>query len=143
MAHTHSNILVHAIFSTKERKPLLDQDLRPSMHAYLGGIVREIGGVAIRVNGTADHVHLLIRVPPIVAIADMIRDVKASSSKWAGRFNWQTGYGAFSVSESAAASVVRYIEQQEAHHHKMTFQEEYLAFLKRHKVDYDPRHIWD
>ena len=143
MAHTHSNILVHAIFSTKDRRPLLDKDLKPSMHAYLGGIVREIGGVAIRINGTADHVHMLLRVPPVVAIADMIRDVKASSSKWADRFAWQTGYGAFSVSESAAQRVIRYIEEQEQHHRKMTFQEEYLSFLKRHKIDYDPRYIWD
>lgn len=143
MAHTHSNILIHAIFSTKDRKPLLDRDLKPRMHAYLGGIVREIGGIAIRINGTADHVHMLVRVPPVVAVADMIRDVKASSSKWAGRFAWQTGYGAFSVSESAAQRVIRYIEGQEDHHREVTFQEEYIAFLKRHKVDYDPRFVWD
>jgi REP element-mobilizing transposase RayT len=92
MVHTHSNILIHAIFSTKERRPLLDNELKPRMHAYLGGIVSEIGGVAIRINGTRDHVHMLMRVPPIIAIADMIRDVKASSSKWAGKFAWQTGY---------------------------------------------------
>lgn len=143
MAHTHSNVLVHAIFSTKDRKPSLDRDLRPRMHAYLGGIVREIGGVAIRVNGTTDHIHMLLRVPPIIAVADMIRDVKSSSSKWAGRFAWQTGYGAFSVSESSASRVIRYIDEQESHHKKVSFQEEYLAFLKRHRVDYDPRFVWD
>jgi putative transposase len=143
MAHTHSNILVHAIFSTKERRPLLNKGLKPRMHAYLGGVVREIGGVAIRINGTNDHVHMLMRVPPVIAIADLIRDVKASSSKWAGKFAWQTGYGAFSVGESAAQRVMRYIEEQEHHHRKMTFQEEYLSFLKRHKIDYDPRFIWD
>lgn len=143
MAHTHSNILIHAIFSTKERRPLLNDELRPRMHAYLGGIVREIGGVAIRVNGTANHVHMLLRVPPAIAVADLVRDVKASSSKWAGKFAWQTGYGAFSVSESVAASVLKYIEMQEAHHRNMTFQAEYLRFLKRHRVEYDPRFVWD
>jgi putative transposase len=148
MAHTAANVIVHLIFSTKGRRPLITSDLRPNLFAYLGGIVREMQAVALIINGTADHVHLLVRIRPAQSPAEVVRIVKANSSRWAHEkgnktFAWQTGYGAFSVSESKVAAVSRYIATQEEHHRKHSFQEEYVAFLKKNKVAYDERYIWD
>jgi REP element-mobilizing transposase RayT len=114
---------------------------------YLGGIVREMHGTALIINGTADHVHMLVRIRPVQAAAEIARIVKANSSrwvkeKWKVRFAWQTGYGAFSVSESSVPAVSRYIAMQEEHHKKRTFQEEYVAFLKKNTIDYDERYVW-
>ena len=107
MSHTASNLLVHLIFSTKERKPVISTDIKEDLCAYLGGIVREMGGVALIVNGTADHVHMLVRIPTGHSIAEVARVVKANSSRWVHErrpehkdFRWQTGYDAFSVSAS-------------------------------------------
>jgi len=147
MAHTESNILLHVIFGTKNRGPLITAEIGAGLFAYLGGIVREIGGRALIVNGTADHVHMLIRIRPAQSPAEIMRIVKANSSRWIReknrrRFAWQAGYGVFSVSESNVAEVSRYIARQEEHHKKCTFQEEYVAFLKRNNVAYDERYIW-
>ncbi len=148
MAQTVTNLLTHIIFSTKDRMPLVFPEFRPNLHAYLGGIIRELGGRARMINGTADHVHVLAGLPPTLAIAEVLRVVKTNSSRWVReektrRFGWQAGYGAFSVSESKAAEVIRYIANQEQHHRKRTFQEEFLAFLKEHNIDYDERYIWE
>ena len=149
MAHTFSNLLYHVVFGTKDREPSIDGELRSDLHAYLGGIIREIHGIAIMVNGTVDHVHALLKLPPTMAIADAIRIVKTNSSKWAHekhdrtRFAWQSGYSAFSVSESGAQRVRTYIAQQEEHHRRKTFAEEYLEFLKKHRVAYDPRYVFE
>jgi REP-associated tyrosine transposase len=117
MANTFTNLLYHVVFSTKGREALIRDDWRNKLHAYMSGIVRQERGTPLRAGGTADHVHLLIRLPASVAVADMLRLVKANSSKWAnetgvaiGTFAWQTGYAAFSVSESQVAVVDRYIE---------------------------------
>jgi putative transposase len=147
MAQTFTNLLTHIVFSTKDRVPLILPEFRPHLHAYLGGIVRELGGCARMINGTADHVHILAGLPPTLAIADALRVVKANSSRRVGlektrHFGWQAGYGAFSVSESKATEVIRYIANQEQHHRKRTFQEEFLAFLKKHNIEYDERYIW-
>jgi putative transposase len=128
--------------------PLIVSTLRADLHAYMGGIVRLLEGTALAIDGTVDHVHLLIILPPAVAIADAVRVVKANSSKWVPEkrnrpFNWQTGYAAFSVSQSNVGEVVRYIAEQEAHHRRRAFQEELVAFLKRHGVAYDERYIWE
>ena len=116
----------------------------------MGGIVRELGGVPLMVNGTEDHVHLLVVLPQTVAVADALRILKANSSKWVHerwprrrRFQWQTGYGAFTVSESRRNAVQRYIAGQAEHHRKPTFQEEFVALLKKHRVQYDPQSLWD
>ncbi len=148
MPHTLTNLVMHAIFSTKERMPLIDADLKPHLHAYLGGIVRELGGVALTINGVADHVHMLVILPPVVAVADALRVIKSNSSKWVRdtrgkKFNWQGGYAAFSVSESNVAAVSRYIARQEEHHRRVTFKDEFAAFLRKHRVEYDERFIWD
>ncbi len=148
MSHTSGNILLHMIFSTHGRRPLIKSDLRADLFAYLGGIIREMDGTALIVNGTADHVHMLVRIRPAQSCAQIARVVKANSSrwvheKWNTKFAWQTGYGVFSVSESNVAAVTKYIAEQEEHHQKHSFQEEFVAFLKKNNVAYDERYIWD
>jgi REP element-mobilizing transposase RayT len=119
MPHTTTNLLVHFIFSTKQRCALIKPDFEKDLHAYLGGIIRQIGGTALCVNGTGDHIHLLVRMPADHSVAEMARLIKTNSSKWVhGRwpehrgFAWQTGYGAFTVSESSADAVRDYISDQ-------------------------------
>jgi len=148
MSHTYTNLLTHVIFSTKDRAPLIAAPLHDDLLAYLGGIVRELGGSLRAANARPDHVHLLCSLPPTVAVADAMRVVKTNSSRWVHRdrriagFDWQTGYGAFSVSHSLAPAVVRYIGDQEKHHRRVTFQEESIAFLKKNGIAYDERYIW-
>ena len=150
MAHTFTNLLYHIVFSTKNRQLLIDDDIKEDLFAYLGGTVRGINGDALIVNGTADHVHLLVVLPQTIAVADALRDIKANSSrwvheKWANResFGWQTGYGAFTVSESRREAVKRYIANQEEHHRTISFQEEFIGLLKKHRIPYDPRFVLD
>jgi putative transposase len=148
MSHTFGNILLHFIFSTQGRRPLIKQDLRADLFAYLGGIIREMDGTALIINGTTDHVHMLVRLRPVHSAAGIARTVKANSSRWVHEkwelnFAWQTGYGVFSVSESNVAAVTKYIAGQEEHHRKHSFQEEFVAFLKKNHVAYDERYIWD
>ena len=146
MGHSLASVHVHFIFSTKNRIAYLRDDLQADMFAYLGGIVRELGGKAVVVGGMPDHVHLLVRMPTGVSISDFMRVVKANSSKWAKQkerdFAWQTGFAAFSVSMSVLPEVTRYIREQEKHHRKMTFQQELVALLKKHNIAYDERYIW-
>lgn len=147
MAQTFASLLTHVIFSTKNREAVIAREFQAELWAYLGGIVRNLDGKALAINGTADHVHLLVSLPPTVCVADAIRVVKANSSKWAhekfqASFAWQNGYGAFSVSLSAASEVIEYIRRQEEHHRRMTFQQELVAILKEHQIEYDERYIW-
>lgn len=149
MSHTATNLLVHVIFSTKDRVPLVTAEIESDLHAYLGGIIRELGSVALSINGTADHVHLLLRLPANQCVSDIARLIKTNSSRWVHerwpehrRFAWQTGYGAFSVSESSAASVRDYISNQREHHKKRSFQEEFLSFLRKNKITVDERYLW-
>jgi REP element-mobilizing transposase RayT len=147
MSHTYTNLLTHVIFSTKEREPLISAALHDDLLAYLGGIVRELGGTLRAANARPDHVHLLCSLPPTVATADALRVVKTNSSRWVHRsrhcpgFDWQTGYGAFSVSQSLAPAVVLYIHDQEKHHRRVTL-EESVAFLRKNGIAYDERYIW-
>jgi putative transposase len=147
MSHTSGNILLHLIFSTQGRRALIKPEFRDDLFAYLGGIIREMHGTALIINGTADHVHMLLRVRPVHSPAEIARVVKTNSSrwvreKWSPKFAWQTGYGVFSVSESNVAGVTEYIAAQEEHHKKHSFQEEFVAFLKKNNVAYDERYIW-
>jgi len=147
LSHTSGNILLHLIFSTQGRRPLIKPDFRDDLFAYLGGIIREMQGTALIINGTADHVHMLVRVRPVHSPAEIARVVKTNSSrwvreKWSREFVWQTGYGVFSVSESNAAAVAKYIASQEEHHKKHSFQEEFVTFLKKNNVAYDEKYIW-
>ena len=148
LSHTSGNILLHLIFSTQGRRPTIKPEFRNDLFAYLGGIVREMQASALIINGTADHVHMLLRIRPAQSAAEIVRVVKANSSKWVRAkwsldFAWQTGYGVFSVSESNVTAVKKYIAGQEEHHKKHSFQEEFLAFLKKNHVEYDERYIWD
>ena|SRR5215216_5354102 len=149
MAHTYTNLLAHVIFSTKARAPLIDPELKPQLFPYMIGIIRELGGRTLAINGLTDHIHLLMALPPAVSVADAMRVLKTNSSRWVHEkwparrtFGWQAGYGAFSVSQSSAGEVIRYIKEQEAHHKRLTFQEEFVAFLKKHGIEYDERYIW-
>ncbi len=148
MAHTYTNLLTHVIFSTKDREPLITRTLRDDLLAYIGGILRELGGALRAANARPDHIHLLCSLPPTLTIADALRVVKTNSSRWVHRtrnnrgFEWQTGYGAFSVSHSLAPAVARYIRDQEKHHRKMTFQQEFTAFVRKNGITCDERYLW-
>ena len=148
MPQTLTNLLIHVVFSTKGREPLITPELLPRLHRQLGALIRNDGSVALGIGGTEDHVHVLLRLPPKIALSDLLRNVKALSSRWAretsGRaFAWQAGYGAFSVSESVAPEVLRYIADQREHHRTVSFQDEFRAFLRRHNMEFDERYVWD
>jgi REP element-mobilizing transposase RayT len=150
MSHTYANLLAHVVFSTRSRAALIGAELEPHLHAYLGGIVRELDACAMEIGGTCDHVHILMRVPAAAALSDILRVLKTNSSRWVHEpwperraFAWQAGYGAFSVSQSQVAEVRGYIRGQPEHHRHMTFQEEFITFLRKHGIDYDERYVWD
>jgi len=146
MPRSYASLLIHIIFSTKGRTPSLADAFADRLFAYMGGIVKGMGGVPILINGPADHVHLLVSMPAKVAVAELVRVVKANSSKWAHgeqfQFEWQSGYGAFSVSNSKQREVRDYIASQQEHHRHVSFQEEYLALLTRHGVNFDERDVF-
>ena len=150
MPSTYANLLYHIVFSTKGRKPLIADDLREELYRYIGGIIRAEGGIQLEIGGISDHVHILSKLKPADSVSQMLNRIKANSSKWVNengklgvRFTWQEGYAAFSVSESRVPDVVQYIRNQEEHHRKHSFQEELVALLKRHRIEYDPRYLWD
>jgi REP element-mobilizing transposase RayT len=150
MPSTHHGLLIHVVFSTKNRFKLLNASWRDELYANIGGIVREHKCVLLKAGGIEDHIHLLLKVHPSCAIADTVKLVKGNSSRWINannkveaKFSWQRGYGAFSVSESQSEIVKRYIENQEAHHQKQTFEDEYFAIIKKHKITFDPKFVFD
>jgi putative transposase len=127
---------------------MMHESWRPRMHSFLGGCVRTTGSVALEVGGTADHVHLLVSLKATQNVADLLKEIKQTSSHWVheelgkAKFSWQEGYGAFTVSPSQIEVVRDYIANQETHHHKQSYQEEYLEFLKESGIDFDPRYLW-
>src|SRR5262249_22149683 len=136
--------LVHLIYSTKHRTPCLHAEIRPALYAYQAGILQNWDSPALLIGGVADHVHVLFSLSKNHALAKVVEEVKRGSSKWIKTqgpefhdFHWQNGYGAFSVSPSNADAVKAYVEKQDEHHRKMTFQEEFREFLKRHGVEFD------
>jgi len=143
MAHTYANNFIHCIFSTKERRPLIAADRMTGLHAYLGGIARSEGFTLIEAGGTANHIHLLFILPAPYSLATAVQKLKGSSSRWMGKgFAWQEGYGAFSVSPSQVLAVKKYIQNQEQHHHKRSFEEEFVALLKSCGIQYDPQYVF-
>ena len=147
MAYT--SLMFHLTFSTKERKHFLRPGVRPRVCEYLGGIARAHDAQMLAAGGWDDHVHMALALSPRYSISDMVRLLKANSSKWIHEtmedlsgFAWQDGYGAFSVSKSAMPRVVQYIQGQDTHHQSASFEEEFLALLEKHGIEFDPKYIW-
>jgi len=153
MPQSLSKVILHIIFSTKNRQPWLDTDARPRMRAYLAylaTVCRDLGAELVHVGGVADHLHIVTTLPRTVSQVEVIEQIKKASSKWVKDldaryrgFFWQRGYGAFSVSPSQLKAVLQYVEGQPEHHRTRTFQEEYRALLRRHGIDFDERYVWD
>ena len=126
---------------------MISDEIKDELHKYLGGLIKELKGKPIKINGIDDHVHILASIPPTVSTSDAMRFIKANSSKWVSKkfnkpFEWQKGYGAFSVSRSGMDAVVKYIENQKEHHKKYDFRDEFLLFLKKYEVDFDEQYLW-
>ncbi|HPO14869.1 MAG TPA: transposase [Candidatus Hydrogenedentes bacterium] len=151
MSQSLSRIYIHVIFSTKERRPFFpDCHLRREMHAYLASVFANHSSPAFLVGGVEDHVHVLCDFSRTYALSEVIKEVKRVSSIWIktkgpefSKFHWQAGYGAFSVSHSNVGRVRAYIMNQEEHHRKISFQDEFRKFLKKHAIEYDERYVWD
>ena len=151
MPQSLTNLLVHLIFSTKDRRPFLsDTRILSETHDYLGGVVNHHGGQSIIVGGVSDHVHMLLALPKTMPVSDLIRELKRASSLWLKErhpslkdFAWQGGYGAFSVGQGEVDIVRTYISNQAEHHQKRTFQDEYRGFLKKYGITFDERYLWD
>ena len=146
MSHTH--LLYHIIYGTKNRLPLISESWESDFYKQMGGIVRNHHGIPIEINGMPDHLHMLVRVKPVIAIADFLRQTKAISSGWIRRahepkFRWQRRYGAFSVSESVSDAVRKYVRNQKEHHKKQTFEDEYKELLRLHRVEFDEKYLWE
>ncbi len=150
MPQSLARLHIHLVFSTKNREPIITDSVRSPLHAYMATVLHNLGCAPVLINSVEDHTHLLFDLARTVSISQVVEDVKKSSSKWIktqgpefGAFAWQSGYGAFAVSESNVETVRQYIANQREHHRKKTFQEEYRAFLKRHNVAFDERYVWD
>ncbi|MGQ0761934.1 MAG: IS200/IS605 family transposase [Acidobacteriota bacterium] len=149
MGNTYSQIYIQTVFAVDGRLSLIRPEFEEELYKYITGIVRNNGQKLIAINGMSDHVHILIGLKPAMALADLVRDIKADSSefinrkKWVrGRFSWQEGYGAFSYGHSQLGTIIRYIQNQEQHHRRRTFKDEYLTWLKKFEVPFDERYIF-
>lgn len=148
MSHTYCCSLFHCVFSTKARSKTIAPEIQARLWAYMGGVAREHGMKALAVGGTDDHVHILLSLPSSLPIANAMREIKSASSRWMHetcrlpRFGWQEGYGAFSIGCAQISTTLAYIARQKEHHLQRNFQAEFIAFLNKHHVEYDPRYIW-
>jgi putative transposase len=150
MGDTYTSLYYHIVFSTKNRVKHIKPEIEQRIWEYIGGIARENKIIPLQVGGSEDHIHMLVKASPALAPSKIAQLIKGGASLWIHSefpelrgFAWQDGYGAFTVSKSAVLDVQRYIQNQREHHRKMSFQEEYLEFLKKHGVDYNERYIWD
>jgi REP element-mobilizing transposase RayT len=150
MANTYTQLNIHAVFSIKGRENLLSQTVRNELFPYIAGIIKNAANFPLAINGYKDHVHLFFELDPSQSISDVLEKVKSNSSKWInekkfmqGKFAWQAGYAAFSYSRSQREDVIQYIVNQEQHHKRATFRDEYLNFLEKFKVDYDSRYLFE
>ena len=146
---SYVNLIYHIVFSTKDRKPIITEKYQARLYKYIGGIIRKQGGIALAINGVEDHVHVLAKLRQDKALSDVIRDFKANASGWmhdvfpeAQDFAWQNGYGAFTVSASQIDVVRRYIAEQKIHHHKRSFQDEFIELLVKNEIEFDERYLW-
>ncbi|WP_031385958.1 IS200/IS605 family transposase [Desulfonatronum thiodismutans] len=150
MPQSLSNILLHLVFSTKNREPLILPELEPELYAYIAAIHKKLACPLLKIGGTENHLHILCRLERVVAVSKLLEEVKKSSSKWikniddrlAG-FAWQTGYGAFSIGMSNVEALEQYIARQKTHHQQVSFEDEYRALLKKYRVEWDEKYVWD
>ena len=147
---TYTKLSYHVVFSTKYRRRTISGEFQTRLYEYIGGIVRNLNGSLLEIGGVEDHLHLLVNLTPAKSVSDSIRDIKANASKWANeamdikdRFEWQKGYGAFTVSYSQLDVVRRYLQNQQEHHRRMSFEEEYIGILHRHKIHFDRGHLFE
>lgn len=150
MPQSLANILIHITFSTKNRHPFLAPDIQPEVNSYIAAVARAADCPAVRVESVQDHVHMVVALSRVVALSDLIKEIKTSSSRWIkgkgesfSDFQWQRGYGAFSVSQSALQSVLDYLAGQHEHHKVVGFQDEFRRFLEKHGIQFDERYVWD
>ncbi len=150
MAQSLSKVYLHIIFSTKNRENLILPKVEKELYAYIGGVIKNLKGVPININGMPNHIHILSTFPRTITIAKFLEEIKKSSSKWMKTqgsefvdFSWQGGYAVFSVSQSKVEVVSKYISNQKEHHKKMTFQEEVIQFLEQYGIEYDEKYLWD
>ena len=148
MPQSLANILIHAVWSVKERRPQIADSVRAGLHGYMAGTLKRIESPALIINSVADHVHVFCQLSKNLAVCKLVEEVKKSSSKWMKEqgvldFAWQNGYGVFSVSQSNVLAVRRYVQGQAEHHKKRDFRSEFRAFCKRHRVVIDERYVWD
>lgn len=146
MSHTYVSELIHCVFSTKQRRNLISPEVQPQLWSFLGGIARKNGFKALMVGGTENHVHILLSLPATLTLAKAMQLVKGASSHWMNEkfkseFAWQEGYGAFTLGISQKKDTIAYIRSQAEHHRKHNYEEEFLAFLKKNGVEYDPKHV--
>jgi putative transposase len=149
MSHSYISALYHCVFSTKERRSTIDEELQERLWPYMGGIARENKMAALAIGGVEDHVHLLLSIPSTLSIAHAVQLIKGGSSKWVHDtfpdkkgFEWQQGYGAFTVGISQVPVTKRYIANQCEHHRTTSYEEEFIAFLEKHGIEYDPKYVW-
>lgn len=150
MPQSLSSILIHLVFSMTLREPFINCDIEPELHAYLSIVFRECNSPSLLIGGTTDHIHALFALHRTWTVADVVKEIKKSSSKWIKTkggefrgFQWQAGYGAFSIGASNITALKRYIATQKEHHRRQTFQDEYRVLLKRYGIDYDEQYVWD
>lgn len=150
MPQSLSSILIHLVFSTKNREPFITPAIETELHPYMAKILRELKSPSLAIDGTNDHLHILFSLGRVIKVADLVEQVKTGSSKWIKtkgpefrNFHWQRGYGAFSIGQSNVAALTRYIRNQKQHHRRITFQDEYRKFLTAYGIDYDERYVWD
>jgi len=149
MGSTLTELIYHVVFSTKDRKPMINSNMCDELYLYIGGIIIKHDAVLLQIGGIEDHLHIVIKLKPTHKLSELMQKIKGSSSKWmnkkfgsAIKFGWQDGYGAFTVSESQCSTVIKYVENQEKHHKTITFKDEFIQFLKRHKIEYDEKILW-
>ena len=150
MAQSLAQLYTHIIFSTKNHHPFIKSNVEKELFAYMGGVIKNMGGIPFQINGTPNHVHVFSNLPRTVSLSKFLEEIKRNSSKWVKtkgkdyqKFAWQNGYAGFSVSSSKKDIVIRYIANQKDHHRKQTFKEELIGFLKEYEVEYDEKFLWD
>ena len=150
MANTYSQVSIHCVFAIRGRENIITKDFRDRLHSYMSGILKNDNAYPLAVGGWLDHVHVFFELPMTETIADLMRKLKAASSKWIndnklvkGRFEWQEGYGAFSYSHSQRDTVIKYIMNQESHHSTTTFREEYMSMLKNFEIAFDGKYVFE